>query len=61
MYHNPRRPYYNYRTENTPAESSMNTNVGVIESNRFWKLVKQLTQRQQDAKDSREDKKASAG
>jgi hypothetical protein len=60
MYHHPRRPYYSYRSEYTPAESSLSASVEVSEPNRFMQLVRQITQRQQDAKTSRDNRKASA-
>ena len=61
MYHHPRRPMYNYRTEDMPQESSTRE-VNTIDSKRFWKLFKNLRRRQEDAKSKQdEDNQAKTG
>jgi hypothetical protein len=54
MYHNPRRPFYNYRTEDMPQDSS-SPHSAVIDSKRFWKLVRMITRRQKEAKEALEN------
>lgn len=59
MFNHPRRPYYNYRTEDMPQEAS-GRDVNAIDSKRLWKLFKNLRHRQEDAKNKRgKDEKAS--
>jgi hypothetical protein len=61
MFNHPRRPYYNYRSEDMPQEAS-GRDVNTIESKRFWKLFKNLRRRQEDAKSKHDkDKKAATG
>ena len=57
MYHNPRRPFYNTRTEDIPNDSSSHHSA-VIDSKRFWKLLKKLTLRQEEAKDAKAKRNA---
>jgi len=58
MFNHPRRPVYNYRTDDMPQESA-NRDVNMIDSNRFWKLFKDLRRRQEEVRSKRENKKAS--
>ena len=63
MYHNPRRPFYNYRTEDMPQHNTSD-HSSVIDSKRFWKLLKKLTNRQeaaQEAKAKDQDEVATTG
>lgn len=60
MFNHPRRPVYNYRTEDMPQESG-NRDVNTIDSKRFWKLFKNLRRRQEDARSKRKDEKATTG
>lgn len=61
MFNHPRRPYYNYRTEDMPQEAS-GRDVNTIDSKRFWKLLKNLRLRQEEAQNKKdEDKPASTG
>jgi hypothetical protein len=60
MFNHPRRPVYNYRTEDMPQESPTR-DVNTIDSKRFWKLFKNLRRRQEDARTKKEDEKASTG
>jgi hypothetical protein len=55
MYHNPRRPFYNYRTEDMPQDSS-SPQSAVIDSKRFWQLLKKITRRQEEAKVQQDEK-----
>ena len=63
MYHNPRRPFYNYRTEDMPQNNTAD-HSSVIDSKRFWKLLKKLTNRQEEAQETKaknQDEVANAG
>jgi hypothetical protein len=51
MYQNPRRPFYNYRTEDMPQNNSADHSA-VIDSKRFWKLLKKLTLRKEAAQEA---------
>ncbi|MDQ7028149.1 MAG: hypothetical protein Q9P01_17925 [Anaerolineae bacterium] len=52
MYHNPRRPFYNARSEDIPQDNSAHHSA-VIDSKRFWKLLKKLTLRKDAAKEAK--------
>lgn len=61
MFNYPRRPVYNYRSEDMPQEVS-SREVNTIDSRRFWQLFRNLRRRQEDARNQREeDKKAKTG
>ena len=63
MYSNPRRPFYNYRTEDMPQDNTTHHSA-VIDSKRFWKLMRKLTLRKeeaQEAKAKKQDEVATAG
>jgi hypothetical protein len=49
MYHNPRRPFYNTRSQDIPHDNTSDS--ALIDSKRFWKLLKKLTLRQEEAKE----------
>jgi len=55
MYSNPRRPFYNYRTEDMPQNNAAD-HTSVIDSKRFWKLLKKLTLRQEEAQEAQAKK-----
>ena len=57
MYHNPRRPFYNTRNEDIPHDNTAHHSA-VIDSKRFWKLLKKLTLRQEEAQEIKAKSKA---
>lgn len=60
MYHHkPRRPFYNPRTEDIPHDNTAHHSA-VIDSKRFWKLLKKLTLRKDAAKEAKADNKDEA-
>lgn len=58
MFNHPRRPYYNYRAEDVPSEST--SQVNSMDAKRFWKLVDQLKRRQNPEKHAEDDSKKPA-
>ena len=63
MYNTPRRPFYNYRTEDMP-QNNTGDHSAVIDSKRFWTLLKKLTLRKEEAQEAtakKQDEVATAG
>ena len=55
MYNSPRRPYYN-RSHNMPQTAHQDDAV-TMDNKRFWNLLKNLRNRQAEAKKDRQERK----
>lgn len=55
MYNSPRRPYFN-RSQNMPQTAHQDDSVS-MDNKRFWTLLKNLRNRQAEAKKERHERK----